>query len=115
MKRTHKYTLETGLFVVLAILLPYLTAATAPKNPEADLSTVSIGSAVWMAENPAVTRYRNGEEIPQVEDSALWNNLMTGTWCRYENNSGKTPGMSMLWCQKLKHRDSPPRPSGHGT
>ncbi len=89
MKRTHKYTVAAGLFLVLATLLPYLRAAATPKNAASAPRTVSIGKAVWMAENLAVSRYRNGEEIPQVEDPAAWSRLKTGAWCWYENDSGR--------------------------
>lgn len=52
-----------------------------------------------MAENLAVSRYRNGDEIPQVQDAAEWNRLTTGAWCYYENNSanGVTYGKLYNW------------------
>lgn len=97
MKRTHKYTVRAGLFLVLATLLPYLQASAAKKNPVADSRTVSIGSSVWMRENLDVTRYRNGDEIPRVEDPAAWNRLTTGAWCYYENNSDKGVAYGKLY------------------
>lgn len=49
--------------------------------------TVIIGNQEWTAENLNVEHYRNGDLIPEVQDSALWANLTTGAWCYYENNS----------------------------
>ena len=40
----------------------------------------------WTSINLDVTKYRNGDEIPQVQD-ASWGYLTTGAWCYYENNS----------------------------
>jgi uncharacterized protein (TIGR02145 family) len=50
--------------------------------------TVTIGTQVWMQKNLNVARYRNGEIIPQIKDSSEWtNNLTTGAWCWYNNDS----------------------------
>jgi len=43
---------------------------------------VSIGAQVWMVENLATTRYRDGSRIPQVEDEERWTNIVTGAYCR---------------------------------
>ena len=50
--------------------------------------TVKIGDQWWMAENLQVTRYRNGEAIPNVTDGATWEGLTTGAYCNYNNNEG---------------------------
>jgi uncharacterized protein (TIGR02145 family) len=39
-----------------------------------------------MPKNLGVSRYRNGDDIPQVTDPAAWAALTTGAWCWYENN-----------------------------
>src|SRR5262245_30396644 len=52
---------------------------------------VTICDQVWMVKNLDVTTYRNGDVIPQVADPAVWNNLTTGAWCYYENNSANGP------------------------
>ena len=49
--------------------------------------TVKIGTQIWMAENLAETRYRDGTPIPTVTDQTTWNNLATGAKCVYDNNS----------------------------
>lgn len=47
---------------------------------------VTIGSQVWMAENLKVTRYKNGDVIPNVTDDNEWSNLSTGAYCSYSNS-----------------------------
>ncbi|MEX0997881.1 MAG: fibrobacter succinogenes major paralogous domain-containing protein [Flavobacteriaceae bacterium] len=41
----------------------------------------------WMIENLNVSKYRNGDEIPQVQDPVEWANLKTGAWCYYLKDS----------------------------
>ena len=48
--------------------------------------TVQIGNQIWMAENLRVSRYRNGDLIPNVTDNEKWGEFETGAWCNYDNN-----------------------------
>jgi len=48
---------------------------------------VRIGTQVWMTRNLNVSKYRNGDLIPQVTDPTQWQNLTTGAWCYYDNNA----------------------------
>ncbi|MBN1999215.1 hypothetical protein JW935_16775 [candidate division KSB1 bacterium] len=48
--------------------------------------TVKIGDQWWMAENLKVTKYRNGDPIPNVTSNSEWANLTTGAYCNYDNN-----------------------------
>jgi uncharacterized protein (TIGR02145 family) len=50
-------------------------------------SEVRIGNQIWMTKNLNVSRYRNGDPIPQVTDPTQWYNLTTGAWCYYGNNA----------------------------
>jgi uncharacterized protein (TIGR02145 family) len=45
-------------------------------------STVAIGNQIWMVENLKVTRYRDGTQIPRVEDDKEWAIVDIGAWCR---------------------------------
>ena len=40
--------------------------------------SVSIGSQEWMSANLKVTRYRNGDQIPNITDYTQWDPLTTG-------------------------------------
>ena len=48
---------------------------------------VTIGTQVWTSKNLNVDTYRNGDEIPQVQDANAWSNLTTGAWCYYTNDA----------------------------
>lgn len=48
--------------------------------------TVKIGTQVWLANNLAETKYRNGDLIPVVTDNTAWTALTTGARCVYGNN-----------------------------
>jgi len=60
---------------------------------------IRIGTQRWMTKNLSVTRYRNGDKIPQVKDSAEWASLTTGAWCYYKNDAvtGATYGKLYNW------------------
>jgi uncharacterized protein (TIGR02145 family) len=59
--------------------------------------TTVIGNQEWMAENLNVSHYRNGDVIPQVQDSSKWAKLTTGAWCYYENDTKKGKTYSKLY------------------
>jgi uncharacterized protein (TIGR02145 family) len=40
-----------------------------------------------MQKNLNVSKYKNGDIIPQVTDGTQWANLTTGAWCWYNNDS----------------------------
>jgi uncharacterized protein (TIGR02145 family) len=54
---------------------------------------LTIGTQVWMAENLKTTKYRNGDAIPNITDSLIWNHLSTGAYCDYDN----TPSNSIIY------------------
>ena len=49
-------------------------------------ATVKIGNQTWMKKDLNVSKYRNGDPIPEVKDSAIWSKLTTGAWCHYNND-----------------------------
>ena len=60
---------------------------------------VTIGSQTWTTKNLNLTKYRNGDAIPEVQDEKAWENLTTGAWCYYENKTanGSTYGKLYNW------------------
>lgn len=50
-----------------------------------EFKTFKNDDQTWMAENLNVSKYRNGDIIPEVRDSSEWSKLTTGAWCYYEN------------------------------
>jgi uncharacterized protein (TIGR02145 family) len=59
--------------------------------------TVTIGTQTWMAENLKVTKYRNGDTIPNVTDTTEWYNLSTGAYCDYENTASNSSVYGKLY------------------
>ena len=49
--------------------------------------TVNIGSQTWMQKNLNVSKYKNGDVIPQVTDASQWAAQQSGAWCWYNNDS----------------------------
>jgi len=49
--------------------------------------TLTIGTQTWMVENLKTTKYRNGDQIPNVTDNAAWSNHTTGAYCNYNNDA----------------------------
>ena len=94
--------IKTGLatFLLLAISCKKESTlrsaeTTAQRSGSGDLiteitgkySSVWIGTQKWMTTNLDVSRYRNGDKIPQVKDPTKWAALTTGAWCWYNNDS----------------------------
>ena len=48
--------------------------------------TVKIGNQIWMSENLRVSRYRNGDIIPNVIEDYEWSKLDSSACCNYDNN-----------------------------
>ena len=46
----------------------------------------NCNNQTWMQKNLNVSRYRNGDIIPQVTNGSQWINLTTGAWCYYNND-----------------------------
>jgi uncharacterized protein (TIGR02145 family) len=56
-------------------------------------NVIRIGTQLWTKENLKVTRYNNGDIIPDVTDSLTWNHLSTAAYCDYDN----TPSNSTIY------------------
>ena len=50
------------------------------------IETVVIGNQEWTKRNLNVSKYRNGDIIPEVKDFNKWISLTTGAWCYYDND-----------------------------
>jgi uncharacterized protein (TIGR02145 family) len=60
---------------------------------------VTICNQTWTKTNLNVSKYRNGDIIPQVTDAAQWVSITTGAWCYYANvnSNGVTYGKLYNW------------------
>ncbi|HAJ78444.1 MAG TPA: hypothetical protein DCO75_01620 [Fibrobacteres bacterium] len=50
-------------------------------------NTITIGTQTWTVENLRTTKYKSGNSIPKVTDSATWINLTTAGYCYYNNTT----------------------------
>jgi uncharacterized protein (TIGR02145 family) len=48
--------------------------------------TIKINNQVWVAQNLAETKYRDGSVIPEEQNAVAWTALATGAWCYYDND-----------------------------
>jgi len=49
-------------------------------------NTIIIGTQEWMVENLKVTKYRNGDPIPEVSGDAEWEALTADAYCNMNND-----------------------------
>lgn len=59
--------------------------------------TVTIAGRTWMARNLDVVTYRNGDSIPHVSDTYLWQTQEAGAWCHYGNDSFYARSLGRLY------------------
>jgi uncharacterized protein (TIGR02145 family) len=67
-----------------------------------DITSVTFGTQVWMAENLNVNRFRNGDSIPEAKTADEWEQACDNkqpAWCYYENatNNGAFYGKLYNW------------------
>jgi uncharacterized protein (TIGR02145 family) len=87
------------------LLIVILINTRCEKNPPESVTdidgniykTVTIGDQVWLAENLRVTKLNDGNEIPSIEDNAVWVSLTTPGLCFYENNIGNKDPYGALY------------------
>ncbi len=74
---------------------------------------VTIGTQVWTSKNLNVDTYRNGDEIPQVQDANAWSNLTTGAWCYYTNDASNGTKYGKLYNWYAVHDPRGLAPKGY--
>lgn len=47
---------------------------------------IQIGNQVWMKENLRVTKFQNGDIIPNITDNKQWQSFDSPALCSYKNN-----------------------------
>jgi uncharacterized protein (TIGR02145 family) len=98
--RHKKFILSAVL--LLGLGLTGLNAQTVKDIDGNVYKTITIGTQTWMAENLKVTKYRNGDSIPNLTDNQQWENVTaganrTGAYCDYENTPGNSTTYGKLY------------------
>jgi uncharacterized protein (TIGR02145 family) len=60
-------------------------------------NTVTIGTQIWMVEDLKVTKYRNGDPIPNVTDNTSWSTLYSGAYCDFNNDTSYSSTYGKLY------------------
>lgn len=82
-----------------------MKSATGKKAQDIDgnlYNVIKFGNQMWMAENLSVSKFRNGELIPQAKTEKEWidaNDKKQAVWCYYQFNAanGKKYGKLYNW------------------
>jgi uncharacterized protein (TIGR02145 family) len=61
------------------------------------MKTIIIGEQEWVAENSKLTTFRNGDLIPEVQDSTEWKNMTSPAYCYYENDEKNSEFSGLLY------------------
>jgi uncharacterized protein (TIGR02145 family) len=69
---------------------------------QAQVKEVKIGTQVWMAKNLNVSKFKNGDPIPQAKTFSEWNKASENqepAWCYYNNDpaNGQKYGKMYNW------------------
>lgn len=99
MKTTYKHNFKT--FIIFFLINLSINAQNTTNQLEKNkgvfnniqvdkldnrIETVLIGDQEWTSNNLNVSKYRNGDLIPEVKDKEKWKNLKTGAWCYLSND-----------------------------
>ena len=60
-------------------------------------ASVTNCGLTFTKQNLNVSKYSDGTPIPQVTDPTQWENLTTGAWCYYQNNTANGPVYGKLY------------------
>jgi uncharacterized protein (TIGR02145 family) len=67
------------------------------QDPQEVVITNNNGTFTWKVKNLNVSRFRNGDLIPQVTDPVQWKNLTTPAWCYLNNDPLNGPKYGKLY------------------
>lgn len=91
MKSTTRLFPLTGLILLLTALCPLTLKSQTMKDINGrNYRICQIGTQFWTAENLAVSKFRNGDPIPQARTNAEWEKAGKEgkpAWCYYSNDT----------------------------
>jgi len=96
-----------------AVFNPDKTYGTVSDIDKNVYKTIVIGDQTWMAENLRVTRYQNGDTIPNIIDNEEWATLTSGAYCNYNNTQDldtiATYGRLYNWYAVVNYQELAPK------
>lgn len=100
------------LYLMIIFLMAGCNSSSTDHEGNA-IESVTIGSQIWTAENLNVAHFRNGDPIPQVQDTDEW--VKAGesgqpAWCYYNNDpaNGEKFGRLYNWYAVVDERGLAP-------
>ena len=73
------------------LVLPLLSYAQSITDADGNVyKTIKIGDQTWMAQNLSVSKFRNGDLIPEAKTDEAWEKATMDkkpAWCNYEFNT----------------------------
>jgi len=88
MKKLNIASILCGLILCIASCGP--SSNKTEEDSTKDKGEVTIGSQVWTSKNLDVSKFKNGEEIPEAETKDQWkafSDANEAAWCYYENKT----------------------------
>jgi uncharacterized protein (TIGR02145 family) len=82
------------LFLSFAVIITALILSYGCKKDDKDgiydgdgnlYHEVKIGNQTWLTENLRTTKFRNGDDIPNISVNQQWVDLQSAAYCQYEN------------------------------
>ena len=89
------YMYKSGMLIMKQAVTEIDSITFKPADPSAIVididgniyNTVQIGTQTWMAGNLRTSRYNDGTPIANITDNTEWNNLTSGAYSWYDNDS----------------------------
>lgn len=81
-------------------LNPALASETTALTESDKIASMKIGDQVWMTQNVDVTKFQNGDRIPEAKTDAEWekaSKLKQPAWCYYNNDSSGEKNYGKLY------------------
>lgn len=94
-KKKEKFMKKEKLFLCLALI-----TATLKFGYSQNVSEVKIGNQIWMSKNLTVTKFRNGDPIPEAKTPEEWKNadlFLEPAWCYYNNDPANAAKYGKLY------------------
>ena len=73
--------------LIVLILLPISILCQVTDIDNNTYQTTIINGTEWMAENLRVSRFNNGDIIPNIVNDSVWANTNNPSWCWFNNDS----------------------------
>lgn len=80
------------VLIFICFLSVFYSKAQSAGNGVTDIEgnvykSILLGKQEWMMDNLKVTKYKNGQPVPHIQDSTVWNAWENGAYVFYKNDT----------------------------